>query len=83
MKQRSLVVSVLLTLLVCFGTFAGVLAAHWRPILGLDLRGGLSIVYCPNAHDSETLCALRRGTCGFDWVPFGPQHRQFPTFRRL
>jgi preprotein translocase subunit SecD len=47
MKQRSLVVSVLLTLLVCFGTFGGVLAAHWKPVLGLDLRGGLSVTYAP------------------------------------
>ncbi|HXY45830.1 MAG TPA: protein translocase subunit SecD [Acidimicrobiales bacterium] len=47
MKQRSLLVSVLLTLLVCFGTFAGVLAAHWKPVLGLDLRGGLSVTYTP------------------------------------
>ncbi len=47
MKQRSLLVSVLLTLLVCFGTFAGVIAAHWKPILGLDLRGGLSVTYAP------------------------------------
>ena len=47
MKQRSLIVSVLLTLLVCFGTFGGVLAAHWKPVLGLDLRGGLSVTYVP------------------------------------
>jgi preprotein translocase subunit SecD len=45
--RRSLLTSVILTLLVCFGTFAGVLAANWKPILGLDLRGGLSVTYAP------------------------------------
>ncbi len=57
MKQRSLVVSVLITAVVCFGAFAGVLAANWKPVLGLDLRGGLSIVYCPNAKGSQSVCA--------------------------
>ncbi|MHB1508471.1 MAG: protein translocase subunit SecD [Acidimicrobiales bacterium] len=57
MKQRSLVMSVLITVVVCFGAFAGVLAANWKPVLGLDLRGGLSIVYCPNAKGSQSVCA--------------------------
>ncbi len=55
MKQRSLLVSVILTLLVCFGTFGGVLAAHWKPILGLDLRGGLSVTYVPKPLPGHTV----------------------------
>lgn len=44
---RKLVLSVLVTCLVCFGALAGALAANWKPLLGLDLRGGLSVVFCP------------------------------------
>ncbi len=54
---RKLVLSVVLTCLVCFGALAGVLASNWRPLLGLDLRGGLSVVYCPAAKHSTTTCA--------------------------
>jgi len=57
MKQRSMVVSVVLTLLLCFGAFLGVIAANWHPILGLDLRGGLSVTYCPNAPHKSNVCA--------------------------
>ncbi|MGH9295969.1 MAG: hypothetical protein ACRD0B_11605, partial [Acidimicrobiales bacterium] len=49
--------SVLLTLAVCFGAFAAVAASNWKPLLGLDLRGGLSVVYCPAAKASNTKCA--------------------------
>ncbi len=55
--RRGLLVSVLLTLLVCFGAFAAVVAEGWKPLLGLDLRGGLSVVYCPAAKDVVTSCA--------------------------
>jgi preprotein translocase subunit SecD len=46
-KQARLVTSVVLTCLVCFGAFAGAWLANWRPKLGLDLAGGLSVVYQP------------------------------------
>ncbi len=49
--------SVLLTLLVCFGAFAAVVAAGWKPLLGLDLRGGLSVVYCPAEKTNFSACA--------------------------
>lgn len=52
-----MIVSVALTLLLCFGAFLGVIAAQWHPILGLDLRGGLSVVYCPNAPHKSDVCA--------------------------
>lgn len=57
MRQRGLLVSVLLTLAVCFGAFAAVFSVGWRPLLGLDLRGGFSVVYCPAARLSNTRCA--------------------------
>ena len=55
--KRGHVLSVLLTCLVCLGAFAGVLVAKWKPLLGLDLRGGLSVVYCPAAKGSTTTCS--------------------------
>ncbi|MHB1988363.1 MAG: protein translocase subunit SecD [Acidimicrobiales bacterium] len=55
--KRGLLISVVLTCIVCFGAFAGVVAAKWKPLLGLDLRGGLSVVYCPAAKGSSTSCA--------------------------
>ena len=57
MKRRGLLVSVLATLLVCFGSFVAVVEVNWRPLLGLDLKGGLSVVYCPAAQLSNTQCA--------------------------
>jgi len=45
--KRGLLASVLLTCLVCFGSLAAVLAAGWSPRLGLDLQGGLEVVYQP------------------------------------
>ena len=54
--KRGLIVSVVATCLVCFGALAGVLAANWKPLLGLDLRGGLSVVYCPAAKGSNSKC---------------------------
>jgi len=50
-------VSVLLTLLVCFGAFAAVVAEGWKPLLGLDLRGGLSVVYCPAKTTNVSQCS--------------------------
>lgn len=45
--NRRLLASVLLVCLVCFGMLAGALGARWSPRLGLDLQGGLSVVYQP------------------------------------
>jgi len=55
--RRGLVVSFVATLVVCFGSFAAVLAAHKSPQLGLDLRGGVDIVYCPAATGNAKVCA--------------------------
>ena len=55
--RRGLVVSFVATLVVCFGSFAAVFAAHKSPQLGLDLRGGVDIVYCPAATGNAKVCA--------------------------
>jgi len=45
--RRRLVLSVVLTCVVCFGSLAAVIAAGWSPKLGLDLEGGLAVVFQP------------------------------------
>ena len=45
--RRSLLGSVVLVCLICFGSLGGVIAAGWSPKLGLDLEGGLSVVFQP------------------------------------
>ncbi len=54
--RRRLLASVILTTLVCFGMLGLALGLGWSPHLGLDLEGGLSVVYRP-AHpvDQPTL----------------------------
>jgi preprotein translocase subunit SecD len=42
-----MLVSVILTCLVCFGALGAVVAANWSPHLGLDLEGGLEVVFQP------------------------------------
>src|SRR5271155_4689521 len=46
-RQRSLMVSLAIVVLVAIGSLAGTLAAQWSPRLGLDLAGGFSVVYKP------------------------------------
>lgn len=45
--RRSLVVSLLITIVVALGALGGTLAAKWSPKLGLDLAGGSEVVYKP------------------------------------
>lgn len=45
--KRGLWVSVVLTTLVCLGVFGGVVLGKWTPRRGLDLAGGLSVVFTP------------------------------------
>jgi preprotein translocase subunit SecD len=51
-SRRSLVVSLVLTLVISFGALFATLGAGWSPKLGLDLAGGLSVVYKPATHAS-------------------------------
>ena len=45
--RRSLIVSLFLTIAISLGAFATTFALGWGPKLGLDLAGGLSVVYKP------------------------------------
>jgi preprotein translocase subunit SecD len=44
-QRRNLLVSVLIVIAISLGSFTAVFAAKWSPRLGLDLAGGLSVVY--------------------------------------
>ena len=43
-SRKSLIVSLILTLVIGFGSLATTLSLGWGPKLGLDLAGGLSVV---------------------------------------
>jgi len=62
-RQRSLIVSLVLVVVIAFGSLAATLLGGWKPLLGLDLAGGFSVVYQPvqkaSASDlSETVTIL-------------------------
>ena len=44
-QRRNLLISVLVVVAISIGSFAAVFAAKWSPRLGLDLAGGVSVVY--------------------------------------
>jgi preprotein translocase subunit SecD len=44
-QRRNLWISVIAVLVIAIGSFAAVFAAKWSPRLGLDLAGGVSVVY--------------------------------------
>jgi preprotein translocase subunit SecD len=44
-QRRGLLISVLAVVAISLGSFAAVFTAKWSPRLGLDLAGGLSVVY--------------------------------------
>ncbi len=46
-SRRSLMVSLVLTVVISFGALLATVLAGWSPKLGLDLAGGLSVVYKP------------------------------------
>ncbi|MGH3733647.1 MAG: protein translocase subunit SecD [Acidimicrobiales bacterium] len=46
-SRRSLIVSLILTIAIAFGALATTVSLGWGPRLGLDLAGGLSVVYKP------------------------------------
>jgi len=47
-----LIVSLILTIAIAFGSLVATLSLGWGPKLGLDLAGGLSVVYKPATHAS-------------------------------
>ncbi len=44
-QRRNLLISVLVVVAISLGSFAAVFAARWSPRLGLDLAGGVAVVY--------------------------------------
>jgi len=46
-SRQSMIVSLVLTVVVSFGALVATLSLGWGPKLGLDLAGGLSVVYKP------------------------------------
>jgi preprotein translocase subunit SecD len=44
-QRRNLWISVIIVVVIALGSFAAVFAAKWSPRLGLDLAGGVSVVY--------------------------------------
>ena len=51
--RRSQIVSLLLAILIGFGSLAGVLAAGWAPVLGVQLQGGVEVLLRPTAPADE------------------------------
>jgi preprotein translocase subunit SecD len=52
-SRRSMIVSLILTIAIAFGSLVATLSLGWGPKLGLDLAGGLSVVYTPATHVSN------------------------------
>jgi preprotein translocase subunit SecD len=50
-QRRSLLISVLVVVAISIGSFAATVAAKWSPRLGLDLAGGVSVVYTAVGHN--------------------------------
>ena len=54
-QRRNLLISVIVVLAISFGSFAAVFAAKWSPRLGLDLAGGVAVVYtAEGSHVSQS-----------------------------
>ncbi len=53
-QRRNLLISVLIVVAVAVGSFAAVVAAKWTPRLGLDLAGGVSVVYTAEGKNVST-----------------------------
>jgi|HubBroStandDraft_6_1064221.scaffolds.fasta_scaffold120727_2 preprotein translocase subunit SecD len=49
-SRRSMIVSLVLTIAIAFGSLIATLSLGWGPKLGLDLAGGLSVIYKPATH---------------------------------
>ena len=53
-QTRNLLASIFAVLIISLGSFSAVVAAKWTPRLGLDLAGGLSVVYQTEHHVSAS-----------------------------
>jgi preprotein translocase subunit SecD len=64
MRQKNLWRWLVGTIAVSLAAFAAVMALNWKPLLGLDLQGGISVVYKPAHHVkpdilNETISIIR------------------------
>src|SRR5579875_3696281 len=50
MRQKNLWRWLVGTIAVSVAAFVAVMALNWKPLLGLDLQGGISVVYKPAHH---------------------------------
>ena len=50
-QRRNLLISVLVVVAIAIGSFGATVAAKWSPRLGLDLAGGVAVVYTAVGHD--------------------------------
>lgn len=50
-QRRNLLVSVLVVVAIAIGSFGATVAARWSPRLGLDLAGGVAVVYTAVGHN--------------------------------
>ena len=54
-QRRNLLISVIVVVAIALGSFAAVFAAKWSPRLGLDLAGGVAVVYtAEGSHVSQS-----------------------------
>ena len=53
-QRQSLIISLVVVVSIAFGSLFAVIAAGWTPKLGLDLAGGVSVVYKPSMHASQS-----------------------------
>ena len=68
-QRRNLLVSVLVVVVIALGSFASVFSVKWSPKLGLDLAGGLAVVYqtarsVPQSELQETVNILNNRVDG-------------------
>jgi preprotein translocase subunit SecD len=68
-QRRNLLISVLAVVAIAVGSFAAVFSVKWTPRLGLDLAGGLSVVYqtaksVPQSELQETVNILNNRVNG-------------------
>ncbi|MGP0029416.1 MAG: protein translocase subunit SecD [Acidimicrobiales bacterium] len=68
-QRRNLLISVIAVVCISLGSFAAVFAAKWSPKLGLDLAGGLAVVYqtqrtVPQSELTETVNILNNRVNG-------------------
>jgi preprotein translocase subunit SecD len=62
-RQQGLIISLFLVVVIAVGSLGATVAAKWSPRLGLDLAGGLSVIYTPvhkttQANLNETVTVL-------------------------